>query len=269
MAVICFGAIPRGSSHHGIAHADEPPPPAFVSFSLAYEGNAVILQTCTEKLPVFVNQPTACSYFSARHRSASLRTVRLLLSLLPPLILFHPLRVMSTHAYSLKLTPTCTHSHVHSVFIFSRSVVELVIAAVSCLLLLQACIPSRSACLHQPYCLYRFFFFFFVFVKMIHVNILQCRRFQNNHSNLPHSSNRIHSADTKAGFWVMRHKWRSVVQQAPLRTTRAAEVGICGKANKRSRNGRLLSFSGDRQLPHAVSCSRYQTNQFQIRQNEN
>lgn len=57
------------------------------------------------------------------------------------------------------------------------------------------------------------FFFFFVFVKMIHVNILQCRRFQNNHSNLPHSSNRIHSADTKAGFWVMRHKWRSVVQR--------------------------------------------------------
>lgn len=96
-----------------------PPPPAFVSFSLAYEGNAVILQTCTEKPgPVFVNQPTACSYFSARHRSASLRTVRLLLSLLPPLILFHPLRVVSTHAYSLKLTPTCTHSHVHSVFIF-------------------------------------------------------------------------------------------------------------------------------------------------------
>lgn len=162
MAVICFGAIPRGSSHHGIAHADEPPPrpPAFVSFSLPYEGNAVILQTCTEKLPVFVNQPTACSYFSARHRSASLRTVRLLLSLLPPLILFHPLRVVSTHAYSLKLTPTCTHSHVHSVFIFFRSVVELVIAAVSCLLLFQACIPSWSACLHQPYCLYRFFYFF-------------------------------------------------------------------------------------------------------------
>lgn len=38
-----------------------------------------------------------------------------------------PIRVVSTHAYSLKLTPTCTRAHVHSVCF---SAVELVIAAV-------------------------------------------------------------------------------------------------------------------------------------------
>lgn len=38
-----------------------------------------------------------------------------------------PIRVVSTHAYTLKLTPTCTRAHVHSVCF---SAVELVIAAV-------------------------------------------------------------------------------------------------------------------------------------------
>lgn len=226
-----FGAIPRGSSHHGIAHADDPPPtpPSFVSFSLPCEGNAVILQTCTEKLPVFVNQPTACSYFSARHRSASLRTVRLLLSLLPPLILFHPLRVVSTHAYSLKLTPTCTHSHVHSVYFF-HSVVELVIAAVvSVTISSDASLHCQHACTSHTVCIDFFFVSSWRWYTWTSSSVGDFK-ITTQTSPTPLTE---HSADTTAGFWVMRHKWRSVVQQAPLRTTRAAKWVFAGKQTEK------------------------------------
>lgn len=247
-----FGAIPRGSSHHGIPHADESPPP-FVSFSLPYEGNAVILQTCTEKLPVFVNQLTACSYFSARHRSASLRTVCLLLSLLPPLILFHPLLVVSTHAYSLKLTPTCTHSHVHSVYLFIFFSFRCWISYCRCRVCYyfkRASLHGQHACTSHTVCIDLFLFF----LSSWRSSSVGDFKITTHTSPTPLTEYTVSIPRLVSGSWDT-----SGGQSCSTTYYARSGSGYLRESEQRSRNERLLSFSGDQQLPHGVSCSRYQT----------
>lgn len=119
-----FGAIPRGSSHHGIAHADKLPPfptsLALVSFSLPLRGErGDFCKHAQKNYPAFVSQPTACSYFSARRRSAPPRTVRLLLSLSCLLSSSFTHYESCPHMHALRSSRLHAHTRTCVLFIFS------------------------------------------------------------------------------------------------------------------------------------------------------
>lgn len=145
---------------------------AFVSFSLPYQGDTVVVvmlgggggftvilqtrATLHEKIPD-VLQPAGCLQWRfCCHRSVSLRTVSLLLFLLPPLILFHPLE-SCPHMHALReLTPTCTHTYVRSVYFLT---VELVITTIVSGTISSVC-PFMSNVSVPAILVFLFFFFF-------------------------------------------------------------------------------------------------------------